>query len=258
MSGFSIGLIPGAWICGRACERSMDNGWCEVHRQRAGIAVRALVDVSGSMGFGSQRPKLHVMADFVESMGLSAFRAGDAVGMTAFDFDGLDRADLHVPARLSRGMGTQMSLTLRALERAGEARRLDSRLRAVLLEEAVTELAGRHGLIFVVSDFHWPLERLDTGLDLLAPAFIVPVVVWDLAEIVPPRLNGLASLRDAETGQRRTIWVRPRLRAEWQHAVAQRRAELDHYFGTRGIRPFYLEGTFEPEAMSRYFLEAGA
>ena len=84
----------------RASLRGLNDEWLvRVNRQRAGASVRALVDVSASMMFGSRRPKLHVVADFVEALGMSAFRVGDAVGMMAFDE--AERADLFVPARVS-------------------------------------------------------------------------------------------------------------------------------------------------------------
>ncbi len=70
-----------------------------------------------------------------------------------------------------------------------------------------------HGLIFLVSDFHWPLDRLGAVLDLLAPAYVVPMIVWDRAEIEPPARDALVLLRDAESGARRTLWMRPKLRA---------------------------------------------
>ena len=218
-----------------------------VNRQRAGIAVRALVDVSASMSFGSQRPKLHVVADFIESLGLSAFRVGDAVGMMAFD--DVERSDLFVPPRVSRGMGSIMGALLRGLDTA--------HITSTPVFPAASHLAGQQGLIFLVSDFHWPLERLDTVLDLLAHAGVVPIVVWDRAETEPPERSALASLRDAESGARRTLWVRPRLREAWRRAVAQRRAEIDSFFARRGIRPFYMEGAFDADALSRYFFEAG-
>jgi hypothetical protein len=124
------------------------------------------------------------------------------------------------------------------------------------LEDAASRLAGQQGLVFLVSDFHWPLERLDIALDLMAHAGVVPVVVWDPAETEPPTRNALASLRDAETGARRTLWLRPRLRQEWRRSVEQRRAEIDSYFAAHAIRPFYVEGAFDADALSRYFFEA--
>ena len=114
------------------------------------------------------------------------------------------------------------------------------------------------GLAFLVSDFHWPLERLNAILDLAAHAHVVPIIVWDPAETEPPARDALAPLRDAESGARRTLWLRPRLRSQWREAVARRRSELDALFAVRAIRPFYVVGEFDAEAMSRYFLEAGA
>jgi hypothetical protein len=240
----------------RASLRSLTDEWLvRVNRQRAGVAVRAIVDVSASMNFGGRRPKLHVAADFIEALGLSAFRVGDAVGMMAFDKE--ERADLFVPARVSRGMGSIMAASLR--EVTGVAQMPAARGAAAGiegLEAAASHLAGQQGLIFIVSDFHWPLERLGVVLDLFAHASVVPVIVWDPAETEPPERNALASIRDAESGARRTLWLRPRLRQQWRQAVAQRRAELDAFFATHAIRPFYVEGAFDGDALSRYFLEA--
>ena len=234
----------------RASLRGLKEEWLvRVNRQRAGASVRAIVDVSASMMFGSQRPKLHVVADFIEALGMSAFRVGDAVGMMAFDE--AERPDLFMPARVSRGMGSLMGAALREVRDVGSA---DGSVDG--LEDAASRLAGQQGLVFLVSDFHWPLERLDIALDLMAHAGVVPVVVWDPAETEPPTRNALASLRDAETGARRTLWLRPRLRQEWRRSVEQRRAEIDSYFAAHAIRPFYVEGAFDADALSRYFFEA--
>jgi hypothetical protein len=252
----------------RASLRALkDDDWLvRVNRQRAGIAVRALVDVSASMSFGGRRPKLHVAADFVEALGLSGFRVGDAVGMMAFD--AVERSDLFVPARVSRGIGSIMAAVLRGLEDAqgaGRAREPETARAASGkggvtsgLEEAASHLAGQQGLVFIVSDFHWPLDGLNVVLDFFAHASVVPVVVWDPAETEPPERNALAWLSDAESGARRTLWVRPRLREEWRRAVVQRRAEIDSFFAGHGIRPFYIEGELDTEALSRYFFEADA
>src|SRR5581483_1203248 len=129
----------------RASLRTLHEDWLvRVNRQRTGTAVRALVDVSASMSFGATRPKLHVVADFVEALGVSAFRVGDAVGMMAFDVT--ERTELFMPARVSRGMGSIMGAALREWgDLGGEARasRYDSH-RADPgdgLEEAASHLA---------------------------------------------------------------------------------------------------------------------
>jgi uncharacterized protein (DUF58 family) len=219
-----------------------------VYRQRAGVPVHVVVDVSSSMSFGARRPKLQVVAEFVEALGRSAFRVGDALGMLAFDAK--ERGDLFVPALLSRGMGQVMASMLERCETG--VGRIEG------LEQAALHLAGREGLVFVISDFHWPLDRLGGVLDLLAQAYVVPMIVWDPAELEPPAQDVLAALHDAESGVRRTLWMRPTLRLQWREAVARRRMELDGFFAARSLRPFYVTGAFDGEAMSRYFFEASA
>jgi hypothetical protein len=273
----------------RASLRTLQDEWLvRVNRQRTGTVARALVDVSASMSFGVSRPKLHVIADFVEALGLSAFRVGDAVGMMAFDI--AERTELFMPARVSRGMGSIMAATLREWSddyrrdsgsgHHGASAHADGSARdtrsvrhgasahhsrsagrqgpATGLEDAASRLVGQQGLVFLLSDFHWPLERLTVALDLMAHATVVPIVVWDHAETNPPIQNALASLSDMESSRRRTLWLRPKLRDEWRRSVARRRAEIEDFFHAHTLRPFYMEGSFDPDALSRYFFEAEA
>ena len=231
----------------RASLRHLGGDWLvRVHRQRTSIPVHAVVDVSASMHFGSPRTKLLVAADFIEALGQSAFRAGDAVGMLAFDAQ--ERTDLFVPAVRSRGAADLMASALASCTGAAGA--------IAGLEQATLRLAGRSGLVFLVSDFHWPLEGLASVLDSLAKAYVVPMVVWDPAEVQPPAGNGIMILHDSESGAERTFWLRPSLRERWRSSVERRRAELDAVFGDRAIRPFYVCGRFEGEALSQYFFEA--
>jgi uncharacterized protein (DUF58 family) len=216
-----------------------------VNRQRSSVRVHVIVDVSASMGFGSQRRKLDVAADFVAALGQSAFRIGDSLGM--FAFDARARTDLFVPAMFSRGMGSLMSDMLASCHAPVPG--------SEGLDEVAPHLAGRHGLIFLISDFHWSLDRLSGVLDLLASSLIVPMVIWDPAELQPPVKDTLMSLQDSESGAHRTLWVRPRLRTRWAEAVEQRRTNLGAVCSPRGIRPFYVCGRFDSDAMSRYFFE---
>ena len=286
----------------RASLRTLQGEWLvRVNRQHTGTTVRALVDVSASMSFGASLPKLHVVADLVEALGMSAFRVGDAVGMMAFDTH--ERTELFMPARLSRGMGTIMAAALRewsthlqrrrrpkhdfghfpstrggpqhghdepspgsGTSRHGQADESPSardRRRAahgawIGLEDCASRLAGQQALVFLISDCHWPLSHLNAALDLMSHATVIPIVVWDRAETNPPTENALASLSDMESRARRTLWLRPKLRAEWRRSVERRRAEIDEFFHARTLRPFYMEGAFDADALSRYFFEADA
>ena len=233
----------------RASLRNIQQEWLvRVNRQQASIPVHVVVDVSTSMSFGSRRSKLDVAAEFVEALGQSTFKVGDALGMLAFD--SRERTDLFVPAMVSRGMGETMAALLRSTSgAAGDASGL---------VDAIQHLAGRKGLVFLVSDFHWPLAGLNIALDSLSQSFVVPIVIWDSAEIRPPAHDGLAQLRDMESGAQRTLWMRARMRERWVEAAAARRMELDQLFATRAMRAFYVTDRFDSEAMSQYFFEVAA
>lgn len=250
----------------RASLRSLRQDWLvRVNRQRAGVAVHAVVDVSASMRFGAGS-KRQMAGEFLESLGLSAFRAGDLLGMLAFDTR--ERSELFLPPRIGRGIGNLLRQRLEqfwdgeggaAHGRPGAP--ADSRAAgrgaaaARGLELAATRLAGRDGLVFIVSDFHWPLERLSAALDLLVHSTVVPLIVWDRAEMEPPASNGFALLRDSESGVPHTLWLRPSLRVRWHEAVARRREELERIFAAHFVRPLYLQGAFDAEVLSKYFLE---
>ena len=238
----------------RASLRSIRQDWLvRVNRQRSSIPVHAVVDVSPSMFFGSRRSKLDVAAEFIEALGQSTFRVGDAFGMLAFD--ALEQSELYVPATVSRGLGETMASLIRNLRAPTDGARTAG---AEGLSIAMQHLAGRRGLVFLVSDFHWPLAGLRPVLDCLTHSFVVPLVVWDTAEIEPPARNGLARLRDMESGAQRTLWIRAHMREQWRAAVAERRKELNGLFALWGVRPFYVTGHFDTHAMSQYFFEVAA
>ena len=242
----------------RASVRAARSEWLvRVHLQRAAVPVQVLVDVSASMRFGTRQTKLQVAANFVEALGYSAFRIGDPLGMLAFDSRARD--DLFMPPRSGRGIGNLLATMLRdsASSGAGATNSAASPSGSIeALRRIASTLAGRQALVFVVSDFHWPLAALPAVLDLLVHAYVVPIVVWDAAEIVPPAGGPLLAVSDAESGARRTLWLSAGARERWHEGVARRRAELSQMFGKRAMQPFYIEGEFDPEAMSRYFLEA--
>lgn len=233
----------------RASIRHVRREWLvRMSRQRTSIPVEAIVDVSPSMHFGADKTKLQLAADFVRSLGLSAFRAGDPVGMHAFDAQ--ERTDLFVAARHSRSCAESMTRML-ASAQAGTAG-------SAGLLACAEQLSTRRGLIFLVSDFLWPLDTLPAVLDLLLRSMLVPVVIRDRTEMEPPEQDGPAFVRDLESHQVRMIWMRPALRERWREATRRRQEAVEAVFVARGIQPFYLEGRFDGEAMSRYFIEGTA
>jgi len=237
----------------RASARSVPREWLvRLNLQRVAVPVHLLVDVSASMHFGARRTKLASAAQFAAALGFSAFRAGDRVGLLGFDH--APRDDIYLPARYGRANGDAMAAAL--LDCAPPPRANGSGVDG--LARTFEHIAGEAGLVFVVSDFHWPLDGLPAALDLLVNACVVPMVVWDEAEIEPPSSGALLRVHDAETGASRTLWLRERTRAQWRERVAQRRAALARAFGQRGIRPFWMTGEFDPDRLTQYFEEIAA
>jgi hypothetical protein len=234
----------------RASVRAGRNEWLvRVQQLRVAVPVHLVADVSASMLFGAGKRKVDVVADFADALGYSAFRAGDSLGLLAFDHRA--REDVSVPARHARGNGSLMARMLREC-RAAAAPHGDT---LAGLRRATERLVGRDGLVFLASDFHWPVDALGELLDQLAPACVVPMIVWDPAETEPPPGRALVALSDAETGVRRSLWMRESLRTRWRDAVAARRAELTRLFDRHGMPPVHIHGRFDAEALTRYFTE---
>ena len=213
------------------------------YRQRASIAVYLLADLSASMGFTGHHRKMDVLADFAQALSHSVYRAGDAFGFIGCD--SRVRTELLLPATHARGAGLDAAAAIRRLQTGGNS--------AAGLAQAACYLARSRSLVFLASDFHLPLSLLDAVLDALGHHVVIPVVLWDKAEGAPEAGFGLTELVDAESGRRRTVFLRPALRQRWRQAAAQRREQLDRCFARHDVRPFFLDGAFRPDAMTSYF-----
>lgn len=203
---------------------------------RRAVTVTALLDASGSMGFGVLR---HEVARLVGTLAASAVACGDAFGLLGAD--ATVREDLHMPAAARRGLAQEAMARVQA---ASFGTRGASGLLA-----AAARLARQRGLVFLVSDFLMPRAELSDLLDGLVGHDVVPVVVRDgRAEGHVPSF-GLLEAIDAETGGRRLILMRPRLRARWQADARARLDALNGLFLERGLQPFHLIDRFDPDAL---------
>lgn len=218
------------------------------YSQRTSVPVWLLADVSASMSFGGHARKLDVLADFALSLAYSAYRTGDPFGCIACD-DRVREEALILPTH-AKGAGLVAAQHLRAMVAPGRS--------AQGLVGAAEHLSRHRSLVFLASDFHFADVLLAEVLGRLARHEVVPVVVWDPAEYQDLPGFGLALLEDAESGRRRTLWLRPRLRERIAEAYAARRAALTRRFLDCGIRPFFLIGAFQADALSEFFFAGDA
>lgn len=233
----------------RASVSNIQRDWLvRINKQRASITVSAIVDVSASMHFGASKNKLQAVVDFLQALGFSAGGLGDSVSLLAFD--SVKREDLSMPVRFGRGLGQTMAETiLSSKPTSSESASTQA------LSHCIESVAGKSGLVFIISDYHWPLEKLERMLEPLAGSLVVPLVVWDRSEITSPEENKLLSARQIGGTESRHLWITPKVREKWQDNVEQRRREIAAVFSSRDAKPFWITDRFDPELLSRYFME---
>ena len=213
-----------------------------VFTQRSAVPVRVLADVSASMDFTGRCRKIDLLADFTESLALSACRVGDPLAFTGCDSS--IRADLLLPLTRSRSAGTLLAARLRELTPSGR--------NALGLLAAVEQTPPSRSLVFLVSDFHFPLSMLVKLLSGLALHEVVPVVLRDSAEGRAPGY-GIARIFDPETGSERTLLLRPSLARRLKKSVAARDEALRCCCARFGRKPLFIEDRFEADAVTRHF-----
>jgi hypothetical protein len=221
----------------------MENWLVRVHSERQSIPVTMVADLSASMGFEGAHPKLHVMADFAESLAWSVWRNADSFGFIGCDMRVCER--FLQPQTRVRGVGGVIASALRTLRPEGTS--------AQGLLDAHGYLSRQRSLVFLLSDFHLPVDLVAAVLDNLAAHDVVPVVLWDRLEFGLSPRRGLAQVVDPETGQRRLVWWRPALRQRWLAVQQARRESLLHLFSSRRLAPLFVEGGFDADAVTRYF-----
>ncbi|MFK8079581.1 MAG: DUF58 domain-containing protein [Granulosicoccus sp.] len=218
--------------------------------QPASINIHVLLDMSASMHFGKPG-KLQVAADFLNSLGISAHSYGDAISLLPFDT--VFREDLYQPARRGRAIGAHMAKTVQDAKPPAPHEATAGKQSA--LAEAVSRIEGQSGMVFLMSDFHFSLEYMEPLLDKLANATLVPIVVWDQSEVIPPDAGQLLFARDLNNGQRRQLWITEPRRSEWLANVQAQRQRLVDTFARHNSSPFFIEHDFNAEQLSRYFTE---
>jgi hypothetical protein len=215
-----------------------------VYTQRSAIPVYLIADLSASMGFAGCSRKLDVLADFAVSLGYSAYRTGDP-----FAFIGCDsrvRGDFLQPLTRAKAAGQAVSTRLRDFVPTA------SSSRGML--EAPAHMSQSRSLVFLCSDFHFSFDLLGQILAGLARHTVVPLVLWDSLEIEVPA-TGIAAVRDAELGRRRTVLLRPALRERINRAFAERGRQLVDCFLACGAKPLFIRDRFDAAEVTRYFYE---
>ena len=219
--------------------------YVRLFHQSNAMPVYAVCDLSGSMQFGG---KMTLAAEIAASVACSAHQAGDRFGFVGFD-DAVREEWLATPGH---HLQEAYDLTARLRDYRPAAAGADGLLEVGLY------LAQKRSLVFLISDFHMPLELLEQALNLLSRHHVVPVVLWSAAEYRNLPDFGLNAIVDPETGRRRLLFFRKALRARFEQAFAARRAALQELFMRYETPACFVEDRFDAAAVSEYFQQFAA
>lgn len=191
------------------------------------LTVMIMVDMSGSMAFGTVGSEKRVVAARLAAMmAFSAIKNGDRVGLVAFT----DTVECYVPPKKGRKHVLRIIDEILRFDPVGSGTDLAEAL------EFIGRVNRRKAVVFLISDFldadyARPLHITARRHDL------IPLSVIDPAEEALPEL-GLLFVEDAETG--RIIAVDSsslRVRSEYADAQTTRRNARDRDLHRYGVSP---------------------
>ncbi len=186
-----------------------------------------LLDLSGSIDFGSQRSKRSVSIEFVAVLARLLTRHGNRVGALLYGH----QVDTVLPP--GQGRAHVMHLMQRMRQHSAAASAPETQLSQLL--QAASPLMRRRSVVFVVSDFisapGWSdaLARLALRHDVLA------VRLYDPLEMALPDL-GLVTMQDAESGEQVLVDTHDaRFRARFERLAEQRETETRQALARAGV-----------------------
>ena len=164
--------------------------YVKVFEEERELTVMLLIDVSGSLDFGTQRQmKRDMVTEIAATIAFSAIQNNDKIGVVFFS----DRIEKYIPPK--KGRKHILYIIREMLDFHPESKRTD--VKQAL--EFLTSVSKRHCTAFVLSDFYdrqdflQPLQIANRKHDVVA------LQVYDLRARELPDV-GLMRVVDAETG----------------------------------------------------------
>jgi uncharacterized protein (DUF58 family) len=203
----------------------------------------AICDLSSSMQFGTRQRKLDLAMHISASIAYSAYGMGDLFSFIAYDNQVIE--DLTLPLNLNIFQNLELINQLSDYK--------SNRRTSEGVADVPMYLSQNRSLVFWISDFHMPVELIEQTLNAMSAHQVIPIVLWDDGEHKSLPQFGFGNLIDPETGLSRTLLFRASLRNQFVEAFNKRRVTLDELFTKFDHIPLYLQGEFNPEALTHYF-----
>lgn len=180
----------------------LEQVYVRLFNQKSATPVYVICDLSGSMNFGAKKRKIKLAAEISESIAQSASEHHDPFGFIGFDEK--VREDWISTTSFKSHHAIAMAESLKDFHPA--------QVNCHGITEVYRYLPRERSLVFLISDFHMPNTLLEEALSNLLRHHIVPLVLWDSAEYKNLPEFGLVNVDDAETGEKRTLFLRKELR----------------------------------------------
>jgi|TARA_B100000780_G_scaffold112593_1_gene78855 uncharacterized protein (DUF58 family) len=219
--------------------------YVRIFNQRSATPVVIVSDLSASMGFGIEKSKLHFASEISTVIANSVITRSDAIGFIGFN----DQTETDWWAPISyRPQRTNLLIEkLKNYQPKNSSHQGIKRVSQVLPND--------HTLVFLISDFHMPIDDIEESLSKLTKHTIVPIVIWNKAEYKDLPNFGIMNLNDPESGESTTLFLRKKLKAKIIDKFEQRKVKLQNIFLKYNSPPFFVEDKFYPLAMTQYFNE---
>lgn len=200
--------------------------YVKVFEEERELTVMLLIDVSGSLDFGTQRQmKRDMVTEIAATLAFSAIQNNDKIGVVFFS----DRIEKYIPPK--KGRKHILYIIREMLDFQPESRRTD--VRGAL--EFMTSVAKRHCTAFVLSDFYDRQDFLQPLTICNRKHDVVAIQVYDQRAKTLPDI-GLLRVVDAETGHEQYIDTSSRrLRQAHTQYFLQRQATLKETFNKSNV-----------------------
>ena len=199
--------------------------YIKVFEEERELTVMLLVDVSGSLDFGSTwHYKKNIITEVAATLAFSTIQNNDKVGVILFS----DKVEKFIPPKKGKKHVLHIIRELLVFEPESNQTNIADALKYF------TNAIKKRSTAFIISDF------MDNGFERTLTIAnnkhdISALQVYDTRETELPDV-GLLKLKDAETGER--IWVDTsdkRLRTVFKHKWNERQLELQKIFKQSGV-----------------------
>ncbi len=200
--------------------------YVKVFEEERELTVMLLIDVSGSLDFGTQRQmKRDMVTEIAATLAFSAIQNNDKIGVVFFS----DHIEKYIPPK--KGRKHILYIIREMLDFKPESRRTD--IRGAL--EFMTSVAKRRCTAFVLSDFFVQDDFLQPLTICNRKHDVVAIQVYDQRAKTLPDV-GMLRVVDAETGHEQYIDTSSsRLRQAHTQYFLQRQMRLKETFNKSNV-----------------------